>query len=216
MVKSWICLTICAFSMAAHSGELSKIPIRFDAALLVIPATINFEGYSSFSYSGYGLGSDFEILMPGIHSLIGISGLVSTQVHNRDHIDTLSIGSAYLGVTFKSIDLIFGPSLALVYRRLEGPQAAPDDQAEYTAKMTGGFVGLRRNFSNDSFLGLSIALKGFYLTASNYDKDLKTGSSTTETDVKKTASAYGGWLELTLAIGGKSKHNGWGWGFGGL
>jgi hypothetical protein len=193
--------------------QLSKIklPLRFDASILALTSNNSLTGFKEdYGIDGYGAGATLELPMPGIHSMLGITGVMGLDIGESDNADAFFLLGAYTGISLKAFDIQIGPCIGALAKNLKGDYSAPDDNIDYIASLKGGFIGLRRTFTGAGFVGMSIGIKGFYMTGSKYDKEVVNGGSKVKTVINEDAASYGGLIELAFSIGQQRKSDGWG------
>jgi hypothetical protein len=178
-----------------------KIPVRFNLLPMYLSTTQSFEGYKTdIRHEGPAIGGEFEVPIPPLNTMLGISGFYSYQ-KDGDITDNMSFLAFYVGASMKAVDVIFGPGVAPMARTIRGTSALPDERVYYYGIPKGGFIGLRKYFVTKGMSGFAIGITGYYAEDSKYEKTTTTGMTPTKTTVNEKVKFHGGTVQIGFTFG---------------
>lgn len=185
---------------SSGGGAIFSIPVRLSIFAGYHSGSMNYESDRKGDSLGFvGAGADFNVPIPPLHSLVGITGwIVPTADSGEYSKSSILVLGPYLGYASAQTDIFAGAAVGMMATTLREQAATPDSEVHLGIRSGCGFGGIRRYFGKGITTGIGI--NGYHCVASSYDKtNVSTTQLRTESVVSAEASSSGGFVYLFLA-----------------
>lgn len=211
-VKNFYFIFLFFLFTLASSNSLAKdgdalginIPVRLGISAGYHQGSVSFNSdKKDIANNNFLLGFDFNVPIPPIKSLIGISlWFVPSAKTGTTTLTSSLFAGPYVGLTKGKNDFLIGLGVSGVSTTIKDQDAAPDSEINLNKTMGCGFIGWRNYFNKSQSTGLG--LMGYTCLASDYTKTLNSQNDT-KTTISDKASASGGFFYLFFAWGEERK-----------
>lgn len=196
---------VCGLGTMAHadsgggsSGKpIFEVPVRFSLSAGYHYSPIGFDqDRNNDSISYFGVGADFNLPIPAIRTLFGITGWYAPKgTSGPSAKSSMLVVGAYAGYMGEQNEIFLGPAVGAMSTTLNDAAALPNYEVDVYASSACGFGGWRHYFSKGGSTGFGI--NGYYCSASSYSKRTQaTNQVETNSTVTGKATSGGGFVYL--------------------